>query len=151
VRSDSRHLLPAARLGHPVGMDKTGPVVCQAGGVVVKRRGRSRRILVVRSSDGSDWLFPKGHVERGETPEEAAVREVREEAGVVAEVRAFIGRERFLRGGCTVEVSYYLLDYQGDAPCDEDREARWCTPGQARRLVSFDGLKNMLDRASTAM
>lgn len=51
-----------------------------AGGVVFDRLGR---VLVLRDEGGS-WLFPKGHVEPGETPLQAALREVNEEAGVNA-------------------------------------------------------------------
>jgi diadenosine hexaphosphate hydrolase (ATP-forming) len=101
----------------------------------------------VRSSDELHWVFPKGHVEPGESCEQAATREVREEAGVVATVRGFLGRERYTRGLQRVEVSYYVLDCLGDAPADEDREARWCTPAEARRLLSFEELKVLLDRA----
>jgi 8-oxo-dGTP pyrophosphatase MutT (NUDIX family) len=107
------------------------------------------RVLVVRSSDELHWLFPKGHVEHGESCEQAAAREVREEAGVVATVRGLVGRERHLRGPQRVEVSYYVLDCLGDAPADEDRETRWCTPAEARRLLSFEELKVLLDRALT--
>ena len=126
--------------------DGSKPVL-QAGGIVVRREARVSRVLVVRSSDELHWLFPKGHVEPGESGEQAATREVREEAGVVAVVRGFLGRERYTRGLQRVEVSYYVLDCLGDAPADEDRETRWCTPAQARRLLSFEELRVLLDRA----
>jgi 8-oxo-dGTP pyrophosphatase MutT (NUDIX family) len=128
-------------------MSRHVPIILQAGAVVVKRDGRDPRILVARSSDGESWLFPKGHVERGETHEEAAVREVREEAGVVADGGPPLGRVRYLRGTHPVEVSYFLLEYRGDADSDEDREIRWCTPSQAERLLSFPDLQRVLERA----
>jgi 8-oxo-dGTP pyrophosphatase MutT (NUDIX family) len=121
--------------------------VVQAGAVVVRRDGRSPRFLVIRSSDDLHWLFPKGHVEAGETPRRAAARELREEAGVDGEVGALIGRERYALGRRTVEVTYYLAEYRGDVLPDEARETRWCTAGRARRLLSFDELRLVLDRA----
>jgi len=115
---------------------------------VVVRRDRGRlRVLLVRSSDGTSWLFPKGHVEAGESSRQAAAREVREEAGVVADPQAFLGRERFVQGLRTVDVAYYRLAYRGDAAASEDREVRWCTPGEAERRLSFDQLKVVLRRA----
>jgi len=115
--------------------------------VVIKRqRGRSR-VLIVRSSDGLHWLFPKGHVEAGETAKQAAVREIREEAGVDGRARRFVGRERYTHGRREVEVSYFLVEYENDAEASEDRDVRWCTPAAARRILSFDGLKLILDRA----
>jgi diadenosine hexaphosphate hydrolase (ATP-forming) len=53
-------------------------VIEGAGGVVVNNEGK---ILLIRHHNGT-WVFPKGHVDPGETPLEAALREVAEEAGV---------------------------------------------------------------------
>ena len=127
-------------------MAKHGRVV-QGGAIVVKRLARGPRVLVVRSSDSISWLFPKGHVENGETRRYAAVRETREEAGVVGERACFVGLARYSRGRRLIEVSYYRLEYAGDASADEEREARWCSPAQARRLLSFPELVSLLDRA----
>ena len=49
-----------------------------AGGVVI---GPTRKVLVVNQHNDS-WSLPKGHVDPGETPRQAAVREIREESGV---------------------------------------------------------------------
>lgn len=53
-----------------------------AGGVLVKIIGNHPHILLIRDKKYQDWVLPKGHVEEGETIEEAALREVREEAGL---------------------------------------------------------------------
>jgi 8-oxo-dGTP pyrophosphatase MutT (NUDIX family) len=126
---------------------RTTGTVRQAGGVVVRREGRRLRVLLVRSSDGSSWLFPKGHVEAGETEREAAARETREEAGVMALPGRFLGRERFRRGTRTIVVGYYLLEFRRDAAASERRETRWCTPGEAARRLSFVELRIVLRRA----
>jgi 8-oxo-dGTP pyrophosphatase MutT (NUDIX family) len=126
-------------------------VVRQAGGVVIRRDGRRTRVLVVRSSDGLNWLFPKGHIEAGETAKEAALREVREEAGADGEVRRFLGHERYTQGRWRVEVAYYLVEYRHDVDRIEDRDLRWHTPAAARRALSFDSLKLVLDRAVHAL
>jgi 8-oxo-dGTP pyrophosphatase MutT (NUDIX family) len=119
----------------------------QGGAIIVRSDTRTPRVLVVRSSDGRSWLFPKGHVEPGESSLDAAAREAIEEAGVVGEAGCFVGRDLYERGGRRVEVSYYRLSYAGDAPADEDRDTRWCTPSEARRLLSFPELQRLLDRA----
>ncbi len=52
-------------------------------GAVVFRRGENRvQILLIKHLNGGHWAFPKGHVEPGETEEETAIREIREETGV---------------------------------------------------------------------
>jgi 8-oxo-dGTP pyrophosphatase MutT (NUDIX family) len=124
--------------------------VVQAGGVVVRTEGRKRRVLVVRSSDGLRWLFPKWHVERGESLGHAAARETREEAGIVAVERAFVGRARFTQAGRRVDVYYYLLEHHGEVAASEGRDIHWCTRGEARRLLSFEELKAVLDSAWAA-
>ena len=61
-----------------------------AAAVVVDARGR---VLLVRElhPDHQPWVPPGGGIERGETPREAAVREVREEAGVSADLHDLVG------------------------------------------------------------
>ena len=125
-------------------------MVVQAGGVVMRCEGRRRRVLVVRSSDGLRWLFPKGHVKRGESLGHTAIREVREEAGVVGVERAFVGRARFTQAGRRMEVYYYLLEHRGEVAAAEERDIHWCTRAEARRLLSFEQLTNVLDSAWSA-
>src|ERR1051325_5923127 len=58
-----------------------------AGGVVRRTVNDEVQYLIVAASDNPDiWVLPKGHIEKGETPEAAAVREVMEEAGVRASI-----------------------------------------------------------------
>ncbi len=72
---------PSARSGANGDGARDGPVVTGAGGVVFDPEGR---VLLLRHRSGS-WVFPKGHIEAGEGPLDAALREVEEEAGVEAE------------------------------------------------------------------
>lgn len=55
--------------------------VFSAGGIVVKKVGGKKKVLVAQHSGHKGWDFPKGHIEKGETSEEAAIREVEEETG----------------------------------------------------------------------
>jgi 8-oxo-dGTP pyrophosphatase MutT (NUDIX family) len=55
-----------------------------AGGLVVE----GDRILLISTQGGRRWQLPKGHIEEGETAEQAALREVREETGVTGQVMA---------------------------------------------------------------
>lgn len=56
------------------------------------------RCLVLRRSDREEWVFPKGHIEEGEQPEDAAIREVLEETGLQIQIVASIGLTRYKFG-----------------------------------------------------
>lgn len=60
--------------------------IYSAGGIVLKRVNGEVKVLLTQHSGHMGWEFPKGHIEVGETAQIAAVREVEEEAGVVAEI-----------------------------------------------------------------
>ncbi len=65
-----------------------------AGGFVLDMRGSQPRVALIARRDRRDrlvWSLPKGHIEDGETPEQAAVREVFEETGITGSVIASLG------------------------------------------------------------
>jgi 8-oxo-dGTP pyrophosphatase MutT (NUDIX family) len=126
-----------------------------AGGVVV-RDGRVAVIVPTRrAADGSRVLaLPKGHVDPGETPIEAAAREVREETGIVAEPVVELGESRYWyrREGRTIgkRVSFFLFDFlEGDFADhdDEVEEVRWITLEQAEKELSHSAEREMVTLA----
>jgi len=82
----------------------------QAGGIIVWRDR-----LVLRRTLRGEWVFPKGWIESGETPEQAALREVREETGVRAEIVRTAGIAPYEAAGEVREVAYFLMRVT-DAP-----------------------------------
>lgn len=121
-----------------------------AGGVVV-RRFRGRPFLVaVRLKGGRVLALPKGHIDAGETGEQAAQREVREEAGVEAELIEKLGPVRYwyVREGERVlkVVTFFLFRYRSGSVEDHDDEvegAEWVPLGDAPRLLSYKGEREM--------
>lgn len=126
-----------------------------AGGVVV--RGEDVIVIVPtrRAADGKAVLaLPKGHVDAGETPLQAAIREVREEAGVAVEHIADLGEVRYwyTRGGQRIAkaVEFFLFAYLSGDLDDHDeevQEARWMPLAEARRSLSYPGEREMARRA----
>jgi 8-oxo-dGTP pyrophosphatase MutT (NUDIX family) len=126
-----------------------------AGGVVV--RGEEVVVIVPtrRAADGSRVLaLPKGHVDPGETPIQAAEREVREETGIVAEPVHELGETRYWyrRDGRTIgkSVCFFLFSYiEGDTEDhdDEVEEVRWISLQEARRQLSHTAEREMVDLA----
>jgi 8-oxo-dGTP diphosphatase len=112
------------------------PEVKAAGGVV----RRDGRIAVVHRPRYDDWSLPKGKLDPGETWEEAALREVREETGLECELREELSSTRYHdRKGRSKLVRYWLMDPVGGefAPNDEVDELRWLTPAEASALLTY--------------
>lgn len=121
-------------------------IVTQAGAIAIRGAHPNVEVLIVRARrNPSDWIFPKGHVEKNEDSREAAIRELEEEGAVTGEVVAELGVDFFLDGKRSVEVSYYLVDATEEIPAQEDRERRWVTIAEARELLTFDKPRQMLD------
>ena len=126
-----------------------------AGGVVV--RGDEVVVIVPtrRAANGQKVLaLPKGHVDPGETPAQAAEREVREEAGVEAALVTELGDVRYWyqRNGQKIpkRVTFFLFDYTGGDVADHDaevEEARWIPLEEAVRTLTFKGEREMVERA----
>jgi 8-oxo-dGTP pyrophosphatase MutT (NUDIX family) len=120
----------------------------EAGAIVVRRDRDGLRVLVVTAKKNpSQWLFPKGHIEPGESPEEAAVREVSEEAGVVGHVVRPVGEMSYEFGGHSYHVRYFLMEYDREHRADEGRQCVWLTPDDARKRLTFVDTRTLLDRA----
>lgn len=104
-------------------------------------------VLLVRAKkDPRQWIFPKGHQERGETLAETAVRELKEEGGIVGEAVKSIGVSTFRSGGEEVEVTYFLVRDTGRRKTAE-REVAWRRFAEAQKLVSFDDAQWLLEKA----
>jgi 8-oxo-dGTP diphosphatase len=121
------------------------------GGVVV--RGDDVIVIVPRGRRRVLGL-PKGGPNPGETPEETAAREVREETGVTATVRERLGQVDYTyrRGGRPIDktVHFYLCEYEDGDTADHDHEvedARWMPLADARRRLTYPGERAMIARA----
>jgi 8-oxo-dGTP pyrophosphatase MutT (NUDIX family) len=107
------------------------------------------------AANGSKVLaLPKGHPEDGESPVDAALREVREEAGVEARLVEPLGDVRYwyTRDGRRIAkvVSFFLLHYVSGAVDDHDFEvehACWMPLEEAARELTYAGEREMAARA----
>jgi 8-oxo-dGTP pyrophosphatase MutT (NUDIX family) len=134
-----------------------------AGGVVVRRLRGGWRLAAIRPGGKRGvWALPKGLVDAGEGPEEAAAREVAEETGVDARLVCKLGDARYVytwEGERVFKiVSFYLFRYSrgrlGELPAahfHEVAETRWLPLAEAPRLLTYGGEREMARRAIEAV
>lgn len=114
-----------------------------AGGVVVNGEGK---IAIVKTKGGHDeWVLPKGRIDPGETPSQAAMREVLEESGAHADVGPHIGDYE----GRHSNTRFYLMRHAGDdlsamAKDGEMAAVKFVTPDEAEKLLSHPMNKRAL-------
>lgn len=126
------------------------------GAVVFAGNREGRKYLLIRSQSGF-WGYPKGHMEAGETEEETAMREVKEETGAEVQfVEGFCAREEYplLREGrpdVKKRVTYFLARCEGGtfSPTDkrEVAEVRLMPYEEAASYVYSDSLRCILAQA----
>ena len=116
-----------------------GKRVDSAGAFIFRNGEKGRELLMVEGKCG--WALPKGHIEYGETPEEAAVREVREETGIEAEILpGFLFRTASGLKGENRTITYFRAEYKGGSlnpQTEEVKSAAWIPADRAEGLLRF--------------
>ncbi len=132
-----------------------------AGGVVVRgsppdvgialasRRNRAGHLV---------WGLPKGEVEPDESPYQAALREVREETGLVAEIEAPLGDISYwyVWEGVRIRktVSFFLMRAVGGDISEHDtemEEVRWFSLAEGLKVAGYPSERNVIHRAAGAL
>jgi 8-oxo-dGTP pyrophosphatase MutT (NUDIX family) len=129
-----------------------------AGGVVFRGKKGSVEVVIVSVGGQNRWQLPKGLVDAGENPEVAAVREAREEGGVVSEVVQLLetieywyaGLDNGIRVRFHKRVHFYLLRYISGDTKEHDwevNEARWVPIDDATSQLAFDNERRVMQQA----
>ena len=128
-----------------------------AGGVVFRRGPEGEpRFLLIRDSY-RNWGFPKGHLEVGEPPADAARREVAEETGLRelalhGPIRVIDWYFRFRGKTIHKYCHFFLFESKHGEPVPQTDEGisdcAWYAPDEARRTISYDNARTVLEQAS---
>lgn len=129
-----------------------------AGGAAFRQTDEGYEIALISVEPGRRWQLPKGIIDAGETPEVAALREVREEAGIETELLEKIETIEYwyygTKNGERVRfhklVHFYLLKYISGDVSDHDHEvveARWVSAETAIRMLTFKNEKAAVEKA----
>jgi 8-oxo-dGTP pyrophosphatase MutT (NUDIX family) len=133
-----------------------------AGGVAFRRKEEAAQVVIVLVKPKLRWQLPKGIVDPGETPQMAALREVREEAGIETNLLTLIETieywYRSMKDGEPVRyhkfVHFYLLEYRTGEVSDHDHEieeARWVSFEEAREMLAFESERDVVEKAREAI
>lgn len=128
--------------------------VRQQSGCVVFRYNRNfeYEVLLVKSSDGKDWVYPKGGVEKHLSSKASAAKEVYEEAGVTGQILTMLGGYKYRKQGRDQNVVMYAMHYSQDTadwPEKGLRKRKWFSLKDARKKVPKI-LKPFLDELAQA-
>ncbi len=124
-----------------------------AGGLVF-RQAPDLQFLMILDGYGR-WTFPKGAIEAGETPQEAAIREIEEETGVKGVIAGELGQTRYIyhhprKGRVYKTVTFYLVRYDSGRVRPQSSEiaaAEWLSPEEAARRADYEGYDKLVARA----
>jgi len=138
----------------------SSPTKLAAGCVVYRHDSTGAPLLLLIHDKYGRWTLPKGHLEVGESDQEAALREVHEETGVVGELGALVARivytVRSKRGlERTKQVTFFLLhaDSFDTHPQGEEgiSAAEWFTPEAALARIGYPQVRDVLAQALTML
>ena len=105
-------------------------------------------LLVTARRNPRNWIFPKGHIEKGESPEEAALRETREEAGVSASLIGPAGILEYGFLGAKAQGGVFPGPlYREAGPPEDGRQRIWCGLDDALDRLSYKNTRKLLRKA----
>ncbi len=124
-------------------------VIRAAGGLIFKVSPKGNiKVLLAHRPSYDDWSFPKGKAEKGETPEEAAIREVLEETGLHCRIVAPLGATRYRIRGGEKEVRWFAMRPLPDSPgFKKNKEVdsiKWVSRKEAKETLEYENDKRLL-------
>ncbi|MBA4374078.1 MAG: NUDIX hydrolase [Thermodesulfovibrio sp.] len=131
-----------------------------SGGVIYKKTDDTYFVALISVKEGKFWCLPKGLLDKGETPEMTAVREVREESGLNGRIIEKLGDITywyFIRGEntkCRKTVHFYLMEFESGDTSQHDLEvdgAEWFPLEEALKKISFKGDRRILETAKARL
>src|SRR5687768_10863553 len=120
-------------------MRRGSPEPDQVVAVPVRRTAGEVEVCLIRRHGSRRWGLPKGYIDGDDTPQEAALTEAREEAGLIGRIdTSAMGTYEYWKWGDRLLVEVYVMDVLDELPVWDEmdvRERRWTTLEEAGRLL----------------
>jgi 8-oxo-dGTP pyrophosphatase MutT (NUDIX family) len=134
-----------------------------AGGVVYRKAGDKIEVVILTRGEGKIFCLPKGKIEKPETPQQAALREIKEETGLTGAIEKELGKINYWfysdediippqRDKVRVykTVHFYLVKFESGNTSDHDTDAedvRWLPIDEALKIMSYPSERQMVEKA----
>lgn len=119
------------------------------GAIVARKTESGREILLIRHVNGGHWAFPKGHVEKGETEEQTALREILEETGLTVTLdtgfRTVVTYSP--KRGVMKDVVYFAAEVVGGVAqmqVEEVSDMRWVALSDTDAYITYENDRNII-------
>ena len=125
-------------------------IIRAAGGLLWRESERGRELALVHRPRYDDWVLPKGHLDKGEGWEEAAVREVTEETCCQAEIGNFAGSISYLVNNKPKVVLFWHMALTGEdsfVPTNETDRLLWLPVGEAVEQLQYSTERALVAQA----
>ena len=127
-------------------------VIEAAGGVIYTETSSGIKVAIIYRKEYDDWSLPKGKRDPGESWQETALREAREETGCPVKLKEFIGSTAYpVRAGPKV-VLFWLMKTKNKKGCKlepnkEVEMVKWISPGRALKLLDYKDERAIVRKA----
>jgi 8-oxo-dGTP pyrophosphatase MutT (NUDIX family) len=123
----------------------------QAAAIPVRRNGDAISVCLITAATSQSWGIPKGTIERGMSPEETALEEAWEEAGLRGRILGeSLGSYEYEKDGVLLTVAVYLMEVEIEAKHWDEQELRrrrWVTVPVAVRMLKVHPAGHLVEEA----
>jgi len=122
-------------------------IIYAAGGIVWRNAPSGREVLLILRPKNQDWTLPKGHIEKGESWDVAALREVKEETGYDTVITGFAGFTAYNAKSKPKVVLYWHMEPSGECEFQPNHEVshyEWVSAYDAIDRLTYEKDKSLL-------